>query len=1325
MIFWNDLKVDGMYPLKIAMSSYAIIGVTLVIVATSVGIYLLRLRVKSRATRALIIFYGCIALSGMATLLTNSLIYWGRLFNPWQDFWILAGGIALAQFAYSLPDYKRSNEVQAITIAISSLASLALIYTIYFNINFLVNPALDIDISDYFYILLPIGILNVVLLFIIRSLEVTAEYRRNHLQIDSGTFLEKLIHPRGNDAKMLRAFALALLLAFLPAFQTLLSFPPPYGFILSNIGSILAIITIALVYLNYSFDIKSFLAKIVGVTLATVLLIFTVYGSVDVYNETSDYSSNQTELLAAIYDVLIESGELVADPPQVAYVVSWDSSNPQNPDSYNQIFLSNNENNFDLNKLIEENKGEFLENMTYPIEGGISRITNSEWLGVQRYWLYPPGSSSDSYRGYVFTNKGLTYEIGFSSAASYDFTSRIVSGWIILLLISTTFVLIAFPVFFKRTLVRPINNLLKGVSQVDKGELNTIIAVSSNDEIGFLTQTFNRMVGSLKGLTIELKEKASDLEDQVNHRTMELVQTNQMLISENEEKKQAEARIKQQYTYQQALANCSRSLLINMENGKSQQQILNQALEHLRSGVEASRAYIFRNIKDTSQDLYVGMIAEVCAPGISPQINSPANQRFPVSELPQDFVKNLSVGEPFGGPTEELFKSTPDLLDAFLSQPEPLLSMQCFPVFLDDLWWGFIGFDDCLIKRRWEDSETTLLQTASEMIGNTIKRWEIEGLLMETLDQLDQRVLSRTEELNKSNILLNQEIQQRLEAQKDLEARLLVEEQLAIISTRLLEPTNIRKNIKNSLENLADIMHAGRIFMIEFEPNRDYQLRDFVEWHIPDVQPLTEDIVQRLINSLGGLEERMEEGDTIFIKDTSNKQLIQNVDLNTLRDRDVKSLVLSPLIIDEDIRGVLGCSNLLVSTDQTEIDLSALELVAGMLKSLLQREYLIQSLEKQVAERTHQLTSFLDMAMLKEKSHDLSDILQPTLISIMQIADCDAVTIHITNDQESRLEMVAQRGIPLGARKNLDSIELEPDLINWLRGVEPIEDTGDRNRGANFPRAFLVENYNRFLGNRIVTDKVPLGVLSSYRISNQPFSSFQRTFLTALGDLLGIIVENYRLKIEAEELAAVQERQRLAREIHDAISQSVYSLSLFARSARDAVGEEDQEKLFSNLDDIEITALQAMREMRLLLYQLRESGKDKDIRSSLINRFQQVENRLGIQATQYIDPKIEFPPKIRHEIWRILVESLNNVVKHADATKVYVEIECKEDHFSVLIQDNGRGFDLNSNSPGMGLKNIRTRTESLNGVFEVISKINEGTQIILKIPMTCVNSEEG
>ena len=1312
-----------MYPLKIAMSSYAIIGATLIIVALSVGIYLLRLRSKSRATRALIIFFGCIALSGIATLLTNSLMYWGRLFTPWQDFWILAGGIALTQFTYSIPNYKKSNESKAITMAISSLTASALIYCLVFDYNFLINQRIDIDVSDYFYLLLPLGIITIVILFFTRSSEISAQFHSANVHLESGTVLDNLMHPHGNDAKMLRAFGFALLLAFLPAIQTLLSFPPPYGFILSNLGSILAIITIALVYLNYAPDINSFLAKIVGVTLATVLLIFAVYGSIDVYNETSDYSRNRTQLLITIYDVLLKSGEVVANPPQVAYIVSWDALNPQNPDRYSWIFQSKEKVNFDLNKLIKQNNGEFLENWIIPVNGSLPLLNSQKWQSIQRFWTYPVGSTHEDYLGYIFTNQDVTYEIGFASTDYYEFTSQIVSGWIFLLLVSHIFVILVFPTFFRRTLVRPLGNLLNGIAQVNQGDMDIVIPVSSNDEIGFLTQSFNRMVGSLKGLTFKLKEKASNLENQVNLRTMELIQANELLIAENNEKIQAEAKIKQQYNYQQTLANCSRSLLINPEDGKTQQEILNQALEYLRSGVKASRAYIFRNINGVNKDLFFSMLAEVCAPGISAHIQNPINQKFPAYQLPKDFINKLSIGEKFGGVTEEIFKSTPDLLDALLSQSEPLLSMQCFPIFLDDHWWGFIGFDDCLIRRRWNVWETTLLQTASEMIGNTIKRWEIEGLLMETLDQLDQRVLRRTEALNNSNILLNKEIKQRQEAQKELETRLLVEKQLALISTRLLEPTDIRNNIKKSLENLADIMHAGRSFMIEFEPNNAYQLREFLQWHLLDIQPLKEESVRKLINSLIGFQKRMGEGKTIFIKDTSKYQSTENVDLSPLRERNVKSLVLSPLIIDQNMRGVLGCSNLLFPADQMEVDISALELVAGMLISLLQREYLIQSLEEQVAERTHQMTTFLDMTMLKEPSHDLADILQPTLLSIIQIVDCDAVVIYITNEEESKLELTAQRGISFGARKYLDEIELNANLANWLRKNESIERSGNLILGSDFPNRFFIQGYHSFLGSPIHTDRLLFGLLNCYRIANQPFSPFQKTFVSALGDLLGIIIENHHLKIEAEELATVEERQRLAREIHDAISQSVYSLSLFARSANDAVGEGDQKKLISNLEDIETTALQAMREMRLLLYQLRESGKDKDIASSLRNRFQQVENRLGIQAIQNVDPNINYPPKIRYEIWRILVESLNNIVKHANATRVFVEIACKSDHLSVLIQDNGKGFDVNAYSPGMGLKNIQTRAESVGGTLEITSKIGEGTNLLINIPMNCGNSE--
>ena len=267
---------------------------------------------------------------------------------------------------------------------------------------------------------------------------------------------------------------------------------------------------------------------------------------------------------------------------------------------------------------------------------------------------------------------------------------------------------------------------------------------------------------------------------------------------------------------------------------------------------------------------------------------------------------------------------------------------------------------------------------------------------------------------------------------------------------------------------------------------------------------------------------------------------------------------------------------------------------------------------------------------------------------------------------------------------------------------------------------FQVQSFDQLkVGNK------SLGFLCCYRTNKIPFSHFQATLLSTFGELLGIIVENHRLRIEAQELATLEERQRLAREIHDAISQSVYSLSLFARSAKDAFAEDEYQKLSENLNDIETTSLKAMREMRLLLYQLREASQERDIETALNTRFSQVEHRLGIQAEMSIDPHLHLDPNIQHQIWRILIESLNNTVKHAMASHVAVKLMCSDNFLLLSIQDDGIGFNTKEHSAGMGLNNIATRAELLNAKLDISSHPGHGTRIVLEIPLNCVETTQG
>ncbi|MFN2303349.1 MAG: HAMP domain-containing protein, partial [Anaerolineales bacterium] len=225
--------------------------------------------------------------------------------------------------------------------------------------------------------------------------------------------------------------------------------------------------------------------KLVGITLATVLLIFAIFGSVDVYQRSSEYPSNRINLITSIHQYLLGSDTLLTEPPQIAYIVSWDSQNPQKRTSYRQLYRSADEIEFSLEKIFDENQNGYIEKWAQPISGVLSRRTNDDWQFIQRFWSYPQGSTHEDYQGYIFTDQNITFEVGFSSTVLYSFQNNIVLRWLILLLLSSVFILLIFPIFFHRTLVDPLQNLLSGVSQVNRGELDAQIPVQYQDEIGF------------------------------------------------------------------------------------------------------------------------------------------------------------------------------------------------------------------------------------------------------------------------------------------------------------------------------------------------------------------------------------------------------------------------------------------------------------------------------------------------------------------------------------------------------------------------------------------------------------------------------------------------------------------------------------------------------------------------------------------------------------------------------------------------------------------------------------------------------------------------
>jgi len=246
-----------------------------------------------------------------------------------------------------------------------------------------------------------------------------------------------------------------------------------------------------------------------------------------------------------------------------------------------------------------------------------------------------------------------------------------------------------------------------------------------------------------------------------------------------------------------------------------------------------------------------------------------------------------------------------------------------------------------------------------------------------------------------------------------------------------------------------------------------------------------------------------------------------------------------------------------------------------------------------------------------------------------------------------------------------------------------------------------------------------LGVLSVVGKSGQQFSEEEVISLDAIADQVGGAVENGFLYQQAEQLAVMEERNRLARELHDSVTQSLYSLTLYAEVGRRAIEAGDVEHVMDHLTQVGQVAHQTLKEMRLLVFELRTVALETEgLVGALQQRLDAVEKRAGVEARLVVEDMVELPAAVEEGLYRIAQESLNNALKHAAASMVTVRIDTDSEWAELEVIDNGRAFDSKAvnHTGGMGLGSMRERAERLGGSLTILSEPGKGTRIWAKIP---------
>jgi PAS domain S-box-containing protein len=398
----------------------------------------------------------------------------------------------------------------------------------------------------------------------------------------------------------------------------------------------------------------------------------------------------------------------------------------------------------------------------------------------------------------------------------------------------------------------------------------------------------------------------------------------------------------------------------------------------------------------------------------------------------------------------------------------------------------------------------------------------------------------------------------------------------------------------------------------------------------------------------------------------------------------------------------------------------------------LQRAH--DELEKRVEERT---TAEREQRTLAEALRDTSSILSSTLnldevldrilVAIGQVVPHETTNIILLNGSKAHVvrsrDQVGMNGILQNANSEFVFEEF-PNLAQMTENQKPmiIADTYNDPNWIVRPSTKWVRSY---LSAPIQMDGKVIGFINLNSASPGFFNTLHAECLRAFADQAAIAINNARLYGQAQELATMKERQRLARDLHDAVSQTLWTACLIA-DVLPTLWKEDPIEGQRNLEKLQRLTHGALAEMRTLLLELRPKGLVEATLGNLLEQLaQSVMSRKKLDISLIVNGEFSLPPDIQIGFYRLAQESLNNIVKHSRATTALINLRRMDDQVELEIQDNGRGFDLSTIAPeNFGINIMRERAETMDAKLEINSLPGQGTQIKVLWPATIQRKSE-
>src|SRR6476620_4693428 len=569
------------------------------------------------------------------------------------------------------------------------------------------------------------------------------------------------------------------------------------------------------------------------------------------------------------------------------------------------------------------------------------------------------------------------------------------------------------------------------------------------------------------------------------------------------------------------------------------------------------------------------------------------------------------------------------------------------------------------------------------------------------------------------------DISDRVSIERELQNRIRQQAAVAQLGQHAIAQTNLTDLLNHATELVRRTLDIEFATVLELIPgSQEMLLRAGVGWK-PGVIGMAS--VSALPISQSGY--TLQSHEPVIISDLRTESRFTQVDL--MREHGIISGMSVIIQTPERAFGVLSGHTSQQRTFSID-DVHFLEAIANILATAIARQQAYDLLGRRVEERTSELRMLLDITHDAAATLDLPPLVGLILDRVQEVVDYTGAALFVLEDSGEGLNLLRYQGpIPqhtLAYRWSLAThphahevvTRAGPVIINDVYSDHPLAEAFRRASKSDLGE--LRSDWGSWMGVPMMLRDRVIGMLSVEIDQVNAYTGRRAELLLAVADHAAMAVENARLFEQARGLAALEERQRLARELHDSVSQALFGIGLGAETAKTML-ERDPAKAAAPIDYVLQLARGGMAEMRALIFELRPESLEQE---GLIAALEKQAMATGVRHDIKVGLDLPAEPEIRIEmkeaLYRIAQEAMHNTAKHAEASKVTLRLAIDGDALTMDVIDDGSGFDSSASFPGhLGLVSMQERISRFGGRVGIASAPGAGTRVQVTVPMPSSN----